>query len=502
MRSISAPEMKNIDLNAVNVIGIPEIVLMENAGRGAVDAIENVFGVPESVCVICGKGNNGGDGFVVARHLLLRNCTVQVFLMGKTSDLKGSSKINGDILQHLGVSITEIETTAKLSESINDSTSVVDALFGTGLKNDSSGLAADVISLINLSPRNYRVVSLEIPSGINPDTGAVMGSAVKADLTVTFCLPKNGMLISPGIDHCGKIFVKDIGVPISSSPTLDSSEGSPMLSDKLLVRRKLRLRAMNSNKGSSGKVLVIAGSAQMPGAASLTSKAAFRAGAGMVYLLTGDSVKPYMHSMLPECIVIDALGKDLAGYDSIVFGPGLGTDQAVLLKQVLSMGPSRPFLLDADGLNMLANDIGLLGTTEHKIVITPHPKEMSRLTKTSVDEIEHDRAKTAGEFAASHNITVLLKGLNSVIAFSNGSLQINAAGNPGMATAGSGDVLSGIIGAFLAQGISIEDAAVCGAFVHGFAGDLAAQKNSLSGLTATDIIELIPKSINAIMGVK
>ncbi|MCR4402101.1 MAG: NAD(P)H-hydrate dehydratase [Firmicutes bacterium] len=509
--------MREIDRKAIEEVGIPGTVLMENAGRAVADAVKRLLeGTPgRRVCIVAGKGNNGGDGFVAARHLVNSQVRVKTFLVGKADEVGGDAKVNLDVLRRMGVDVEEIGPDdvhrVRVAASVSDV--VVDAIFGTGFKGEPGGYVAQVIDAINESGRP--VVAVDVPSGLDASTGKVSASCVKARCTVTFGLPKIGLLLYPGASYAGELVVADIGIP----RTFLADERLKLnLSTADDVRRCLPVRDPDSHKGSFGKVLVVAGSQGMAGAATLTSLAALRSGAGLVTLAVPKSLQDIVHSRFTEVItralpetesgsvslqaqaLLDGI---LRGVEALAIGPGLSmhSETAQLVRNVV-MTTSVPAVIDADGLNAVAQDPGTLRTSKAPVVLTPHPGEMARLTGLSVHEIKRDRLAVAMKAAAQWGKVVVLKGARTVIADPSGEAYINPTGNSGMATAGSGDVLTGLIAGLLAQGMSALAAAVLGTYVHGLAGDIAAARRGEMGMIAGDILECVPEALARLAGFK
>jgi NAD(P)H-hydrate epimerase len=504
-------EMRRIDQRAIEQFGIPGIVLMENAAIKVVEVIQKVYSLKEQdrVVVLVGVGNNGGDGLAVARHLFLRGVGVDVFLLAREDAVSGDAGINLGIVKKLGVPLVFVRDESdisRLKESLKSATLVVDAIFGTGLSRPVEGIFAEVIELVNRVA--LPVVAVDIPSGINGADGRVMGTAVKAMDTVTFGYPKRGHLLYPGRKYTGKLHVVPIGLPLDSAQavgvqafTLDVDEAAGMLKE----------RPAEGHKGTFGRVAVVAGSTGMTGAACLAAMAALRSGAGLVTLGIPASLNDILENKLTEvmtrplqdhgtgCLQEEALDDVLdlvRDADVLAIGPGLGKSGAVVevLRNILGR-IDISIVLDADGLNHISRDISLLSKHAGPVVITPHPGEMARLTGLSVAQIVESPVEVAQRFSQETGVVVLLKGATTVVCHPDGRVYFNTTGNSGMATAGSGDVLTGIIAGFIAQGYEPFDAAVLGAFVHGYAGDLAADAHGQAGMVAGDILEAVPLAL-------
>lgn len=517
MKVVTSDEMREIDRKAIEEAGIPGIVLMENAGRAVADAVKRLLEgmAGRRVCVFAGKGNNGGDGFVAARHLVNSQVRVKVFLLGKRDEVRGDARTNLDVLGHMGVDAEEIgpEDVHRARVAVSVSDVVVDAIFGTGFQGEINGYLGQVIDAINESGRP--VVAVDVPSGLDASTGRVSTACVRAGYTVTFGLPKAGLLLYPGAAYAGELIVADIGIP-RAYLTDERLKLNLSIADE--IRRHLPVRDPDSHKGTFGRVLVVAGSQGMAGAAALASLAALRSGAGLVTLAVPKSLQGIMHSRLTEVItrglpetesgsvslqaqaLIDGI---LRGAEALAMGPGLSmhSETAQLVRNIV-MTSSVPAVIDADALNAIAQDPGTLKTSKAPIVLTPHPGEMSRLTGLSVQEIKRDRLAVAVKAASQWGKVVVLKGARTVIAAPSGEVFINPTGNPGMATAGSGDVLTGLIAGLLAQGVGAFEAAVLGTYVHGLAGDIAAARRGEMGMIAGDILESVPEALVRLAGLK
>ncbi len=499
--------MGNYDRRAEEEYGISSLILMENAGGWVAKKIlemEDVF----VVTVVAGPGNNGGDGIVVARHLQNHSLSVNLILLAAPEKLKGDAKKNFEIAQRSGLNIFVARTESEWDELlpfIERADVVVDAIFGTGLKREVKGIFARAIEDINLlAPR---IVSVDIPSGVSSEDGSVMGLAVEADLTVTFEALKFGHIFPPGEGFCGDIEVVKIGIP------LDAYEGEELpyrlTYPEGLFPAKLLRREPDSHKGDYGHVLVVAGSLGKTGAAALASMAALKAGAGLVTLAAPADVLSLI-PIPPEIMIyplpsssgrinrkaIDLIEDMLQGKTVLAAGPGLGTweETGDFLVELLRKA-SIPKILDADALNILAARGGEI--PGHSLtVLTPHPGEFSRLTGKPKEENLRRRLEQAREYAIKHGVFLVLKGYRTVIATPDGTAYINSTGNPGMATGGSGDVLTGIIAGFLAQANEeeFEEALVEAVGYHGLAGDLAASELTQPYLTAGDIIEYLSEA--------
>jgi NAD(P)H-hydrate epimerase len=505
MRVLNTRQMREADRRTIEDVGIASIVLMENAGRQVVAVLESTFDNLDEmqVAVLCGRGNNGGDGFVVARILRERGVAVLTYLLGLASDVAGDARTNLIVLRNLGADIVEIGDAGAWELHGTDvlgADLVVDALFGTGLDGPLTGLAETVVADLNAA--DVPVVSIDLPSGLSADTAEIPGPAVDASLTVTLAAPKLPLVLAPAESLAGGLVVADIGIPEAVLRDLDGPWVEMLTRDT--IRRLVEPRTPDSHKGDYGHVLVVAGSPGRTGAASLAARAALRSGAGLVTVGTPRSSAAvvaalgaeYMTLPLPEAVdgttAFEALD-ELLGFDAdvVVVGPGLGRSaSAAALVHALVERSGVPLVLDADALNAFAGEAERLeGRDGTSIVITPHPGEMARLTGLPVADIQAHRLDIARDFAVSHRVHVVLKGHRTIIAAPDGRTTINPTGNPGMATGGTGDVLSGMIGAWLAQLLDPDAATRIAVYLHGVAGDLAAADEGEVAVIAGDVAD-------------
>ena len=504
MRVLNAAQMREADRYTIDEIGIPSLVLMENAGRQVVSAMEAAFEsrLEGRVAVLCGRGNNGGDGFVVARTLLQRGVDAAVFLIGSIADVRGDARLNLDILGRLSATVVEIgdEQTWELHFSeISQCSLIVDAMFGTGLKTALSGMLETVVADVNAS--GIPIVSIDLPSGLSADTPHLIGDCIDASMTVTLAAPKLPLVLPPGEAHAGDVVIADIGIP---PDVIDALEGPNIeLLTPEQVKPLVEPRAVDSHKGDFGRVTIVAGSRGKTGAAYLAAMGALRSGAGLVTVATPAGCLPIVAGMAPEYMtegLPDAKNGTLTPgaiehvlalhHDVIACGPGLGRGAAVAeFVRTLMERSTVPLVLDADALTVLADDPGILvGTEERDVIVTPHPGEMARLVGATVEEVQANRIEMASNFATTRRLYVVLKGHRTIIATPEGHLFINPTGNPGMATGGTGDLLTGMIAAWLAQLLDAEAACRLAVFLHGVAGDLAEQSEGQVSMTATDVL--------------
>jgi len=489
----TAEVMRELDRETIEDIGIAGPILMEIAGRGCAEGVEELLtgGGPGSVAVMCGKGNNGGDGLVAARHLTHAGHGVDVYLLGEADRLKGDAALNYGILGKLGISVRQVgDEEALAAVSLAEYDVILDAIFGTGLSKPVRGFYAKAIEAINSA--GARVVAVDMPSGIDGDTGQVMGVATRADLTVTFGLPKPGQVLYPGAAHAGEVSVVDIGIPPGLTPT---GAGFVWLMADEDVQERIGPRAADDHKGRFGHLAVVAGSPDKPGAAGLCCRAAVRSGAGLVTLAAAGRVLERVVVGACEFMgVAVANSAELIDFCSamqaVALGPGLGTSQeaADFVREAVA-GIDLPMVIDADGLNNLAGHLELLSKTGAERVLTPHPGEMARLAECTTADVQRDRLGVARRLAGEANCVVVLKGAATVVAAADKSAWVIPTGNPGMASGGTGDVLTGMLGSFLARGLAAFSAARLAAYLHGEAGDFAARQKGQRALAASDIIE-------------
>jgi ADP-dependent NAD(P)H-hydrate dehydratase / NAD(P)H-hydrate epimerase len=503
MRVLNTQQMREADRQTIDEIGIPEVVLMENAGRQAVAAMEAAFEdlSASKVAVLCGRGNNGGDGFVVARTLAQRGIEAMVFLLGSVSDVRGTARTNLEILGRVGLTVVEI-TNAQEWElhftEISECDLIVDAIVGTGFHGQLTGLLETVAADIN--GLGAPVVAIDLPTGLSADSHELEGEAIEASMTVTLAAPKLPLILPPADAYGGDLVIADIGIPAA---VIDELEG-PWL--ELLTRERMRelvpARAAESHKGDFGRVLVIAGSFGKTGAAHLAALGALKSGAGLVTIATPRSCVATIAAMMPEYMT-EPLEETAAGTidfsavdrvldmkaDVIAIGPGLAQDPSTAaFVQAIVERAGVPLVLDADALNAFSGDPErLAGRDGVDVIVTPHPGEMARLLNVSIEQVQSDRLEHARDFAVSHRVHVVLKGHRTVIAGPEGRSFVNLTGNPGMATGGTGDLLTGMIAAWFAQILDAEAACKLAVYLHGTAGDLAEADEGEGALLPTDI---------------
>lgn len=514
MKILTSQEMKRIDRIAIEELGIPGPVLMENAGLRVVRALrarfEDIAG--ERVCVVAGKGNNGGDGFVVARHLANSGGKPEVLLLAAKDEVKGDAAVNLRVISKMGIPVTEVRTAAEWKEARIDvfhASIVVDAVFGTGLDKPLEGLYAAAVEDINKS-RGFKV-AVDIPSGLSADTFETIGPSVKADLTVALAAPKIAHIFPPAAERVGELVIAPIGIPpaLFDDPALKLE-----MVEEGALRRFFGKRKRDTHKGTYGHVLIVAGSVGKSGAAALAGRAALRTGAGLVTVATAAGVLPSVARGMAELmtepleetpkgtIAAASLPRAVAllkGRDAVLVGPGLTTD-ASTAEFVLGLLPKvkSPCVVDADGLNIVAAEAGVLRRMAGPVVLTPHPGEFARLAGRSIADVLRHRLELVPEFAAAHKVLLVLKGYRTLVAGPDGRVFVNPTGNPGMATGGTGDVLGGMIVAQLAQEKDALGAVLSAVYAHGLAGDVAADRLGEKALVAGDIVRFLPAALKAL----
>ncbi len=511
MRLVTTAHMQELDRRTIEEEGVPGLTLMERAGSGVVRAMARRFGPlkGKTVTILCGKGNNGGDGFVVGRLLTRTGARARVALMARAADLRGDAKTNhGRFLKAAGkTALLVLPDGETLERLLDESDLVVDALLGTGLSSPVKDPYRGAIQGINRSGRP--VVAADLPSGLHGDTGDVLGDAVRAALTVTFGLPKIGLYVGRGIDLAGAIEIVDIGIPDRFVQSLPGRLSLMSLRD---AGRSLPERLPSSHKGTFGHAGIIAGSVGKTGAAALAAKAALRTGAGLVTVATPAGVNQVLESKLLEAMTVpmpetaehtlahaglDELLAFVNARSAAAIGPGLSTQgETVRLVRELIPRLAKPSVVDADALNALAAQVAVLNQAKAPLILTPHPGEMARLVEGATSgTVNQDRIGHAARFAGDHHVVVVLKGARTVVAHPDGRVAVCPTGNPGMATAGCGDVLTGMVVGVLAQGIAAWEAACAATYFHGLAGDLAAAAMGPAGMIAGDLLDQIPHAL-------
>ena len=513
---VTAQEMREMDRLTIEKYGVPSLTLMERAGEGIAQAILERFGraAKKGVLVVAGKGNNGGDGFVVARLLKKKRIPCEVALLARKGEVSPDAAHNLRAYLKLKGKIVEIGAGGLdlLSQQMNGKGLLVDAILGTGMKNEVRGLYAGAISLMNAS--GVPIVAVDIPSGLDTDKGASLGVSIQAEMTVCLGYPKLGEVIYPGLNYVGDLVVSEIGI---DSRAVKEVAPKTEIMQQEEIKWLVPIREPDTHKGTYGHLLVVAGSRGKTGAAILACRAAMRSGAGLVTLATPRSLNNIFASSLVEVMTeplsenaaeeMEPLGDEewrrlLERKNAVLFGPGIGLNDGTrntlrwLLRNV-----ELPWVIDADGLNNLSLEMDRLRNAKMPPVLTPHPGEMGRLIGKDAAAVNRDRIGIARAFAVEHRCHVVLKGARTVIATAAGAVFINPTGNPGMASGGMGDVLAGMLAALLGQSLCPEDAMKLGVYLHGFIGDRAAEKKGKIGLIASDIIEGLPEGMKALSAV-
>lgn len=513
MKACFALEMKEIDKAAEEIGSVPSIVLMENAAIACLNELKKDFADLKNmrIAVFCGKGNNGGDGFALTRHLYNMGANVEVFLVCG-NEFKGDAKINFDIIKKMNIDIDVISDTDSLKYIVRSYNIIIDAIYGTGIHGTVSGISYDVINEINENSKY--TFSIDVPSGIDSDSGAICGICVKADKTVTFAAYKIGMLMFPAADFVGKVTVADISIP--DYIINERGIGVNVIDDEF-VRDNFPKRENHSQKGDYGKVLVIAGSTGMTGAAYLSSQSAVLSGSGLVTLAIPSLLNNAMEAKTTEVMTVPM--PDINGHisqraieqildrvdraDAVLIGPGMGiSDDAMMILESILDYSKVPVIIDADGINAASKNMDILSDCTCPVIFTPHVVEMSRLTGLEKDYIEDNRLVVSKEFAEEYGVCVILKGHHTVVTASDGEQYINITGNSGLATGGSGDVLAGITASFAARGIKESVAAAMAVYIHGMAGDIAKDKYGIESVTASGVMECIPCALRQIFQVE
>lgn len=513
MYIVTAAQMQEMDRLTIQDFGIPGRVLMECAGRGATRVfLDRIYSGTGAVGIIAGRGNNGGDGFVIARYLHQMDIPSKVFLLAKAEHVQGDAAENLKLLAASNVPVIQIPTETEFRHHLNEmqhQTYWIDAVLGTGLNADVKGFYRDIIEFINNS--NRPVLAVDIPSGLNADTGQPCGICVQATATATFAFAKTGHVTYPGARYCGHIDVIDIGIPPKMIETARVYQKLIIGPD---ISKLLGNRPLDTHKGKTGHLLVMAGSTGKTGAAAMTATAALRAGAGLVTLGCPESLNPILETLLVEAMTLplpdqgtgllleeafNSLMAAAEGKQAMALGPGLGTASHTrnLVSRIIRE-MDLPMVIDADGLNNLAGHMGWLKGRRSATILTPHPGEMARLMDLTTQQIQQDRITAARNLAEATQTFVVLKGARTVIAEPDGQVWINPSGNPGMAAGGMGDVLTGLIAGLLVQGHSAAMACRAGVYLHGLAADMLAEATPF-GYLASEIMQTIPLAIQKVL---
>jgi hydroxyethylthiazole kinase-like uncharacterized protein yjeF len=496
MKIATTQIMRSIDHYCINVLGVPGILLMENA------ALKVIKNIPENIknfVIICSSGNNGGDGFAVARHLLNRGNHVEIFSLGSEENMSADTLVNLNVIRNMGAKIIKINNNEDLDilrESIIHSETTIDAIFGTGLSRKVEGIYSLAITIINENSKY--ILSIDVPSGFECNSGKTMGNCIKSNKTVTFELYKKGFLAYNSDLFTGQIVIEGIGVPRS---VVDKFHENESIMDIDFIKKLIVKRNKYSHKGDYGRTLILAGSLGFTGAAYISTQAAVRSGAGLVTLCCDSSIQNILSGKLVEAMTVSTNDEErlqslITRSNCIAIGPGLGNNQSTikLLGKVLENSKC-PVVIDADGLNVLEGNLEMLKNKKGQLVLTPHMGEMARISGFSIDEINENKIDIAKTFAKKYGVVLLLKGFNTIITDGK-TVQVNPTGSSAMASGGMGDCLTGIIASFISQGYDIFTAACIGAYIHGYCGDKLS--NKMFCVNANHILEVLPSIIKEI----
>ncbi|MDB4583947.1 NAD(P)H-hydrate dehydratase [Draconibacterium sp.] len=503
MKISNVKGMRHLDHRATAEYNIPQEILMENAGQAAYYAILNEFGIKnKNFVVFCGVGNNGGDGLVVARKIYSNGGKVTVFILGDYLKYRGAAKQNFGIVEKIKIKTINLQEISVVRDAVFSADAIIDAIFGTGLDREIEGIYKDTIVVINESQKT--VFSLDIPSGVHGDTGQIMGVAVKANYTITFGLPKTGNLLYPGFELCGKLYVTHISFP----PALQNADELKIAVNEPTI---IPARKKENHKGDNGKTLFISGSSNNMRTPYFAASSFLKAGGGLSYLATPEKISSFISNKGNEIVFIPQKSTDSGSIsyqnkqqllefaekvDMVVIGPGLSLNKETqLLVRELCIEIQKPMLIDGDGITAVANNLDCIVKRDYPTVLILHTSEMAALTKQKTDDILKNKIDILQDTCQKLNAIIVLKGAHSLIGYPDKRVFMNLSGNSGMATAGSGDVSTGVIAAMSGLGFTIDDAVRMGVFIHGFAGDLAAKEKGEDGLIASDIMERLPATM-------
>jgi len=494
MKIVDAAQMRNIDRRATERFAIPSIVLMENAATAVVDAIFTHYPDCDRVAIFCGVGANGGDGFAVARHLENRGVVPVILIAGERAKYSGDALTNLTICERLGIPMYDV--TSPIDEALvhaADADVIVDAIFGTGLNRAPEGIHAELIRAI--AELRRPVIAVDLPSGANASSPVPFDPCVNAEVTVTFAAPKLCHVFEPAASYCGEVIVADISIPEAA---IEDENVTLALITPRDVQPLIAPRLSSTHKGTYGHLGVIAGSPGRSGAAVMCARGAIHTGVGLVTVMTDGETAKLVHAGAIEAMTVS--GDDISTFiekkSAVLIGPGLADDDASYARvRDLVAAIELPMIIDASALNAFASRASELNPHKRPRVITPHPGELARLLGTTTSEINDDRIGAARDAARITNCVAVLKGYQTLIADPEGQVRVNPTGNPGMASGGMGDVLAGIIGAFLARDVDPFEAACCGVYLHGLAGDILKEEMGDTGLAATDLAERVPLAI-------
>ena len=514
MRLVKASEIQEMDRLTIQELGIPGVVLMENAARGATRIFLDHFAPPQNshVGFLCGGGNNGGDGYVMARYLSQAGLKVTVIVLSDLDKISGDALVNLVVNRQLHLEILEVpgpDAWKKHRHVIQDCDFIIDGILGTGLNTPVKGFYGQVIEEVNSLDKP--VMAIDIPSGLNADTGQIMGVAIKADLTVTFGFPKLGQLVFPGVDLVGRLANIDIGIPNSVATQVPATCFMTEPDDFSYL---FNTEKQDIHKGNRGHLLILAGSTGKTGAATLTGLGALRAGAGLVTLGVPKSLNPILENKLTEAMTVPLpetqdgsislkaesdINRLLEGKTALAIGPGLSTHtETVSVVKNIVAGCGLPMVIDADGINALSGHLNVLANCRDRTILTPHPGEMGRLTGLKSSEIQQDRINTSIHFVKEYGCYLVLKGARTLITGPNSEIHVNPTGNPALSSGGTGDVLTGLIGGFLARGWPIVKAAITGVYLQGIAADLLAEDAGQAGIFAGELLDVLPELMGAL----
>lgn len=506
MNIVTSEQMRNIDRRAIEQYGIPSIVLMENAAIAVVEAIERHFPEIDRVAIFCGTGQNGGDGFAVARLLENRFIVPEVFVVGDRAAIGGDARTNLIACERMGIRVRPVAAPYAVDQALAEASQadiVVDAIFGTGLNRPATGVQAEVIR--GIASLRLPIVAVDIPSGLSGSSANVDEPVVQADLTITFAAPKIAHIFQPASDYCGEVIVADISIPRAA---LEAENVMLAVMSREEVGALFPPRLPDTHKGTYGHVGLVAGSEGRSGAAILAARGALRAGAGLATVVTDRDTSKIVDTASAESMTfpldrpadsLPEIAAFLRKMDAVLVGPGLADDEEsyAFIRELVKL-IELPLVIDATGVNAFAGRIDELNREGHPRIITPHPGELSRLLGRETSEWMRDRIAVAADAAARSRCVVVLKGHKSLVAEPGGRIAVNPTGNPGMATGGMGDVLSGVITAFLGQGFDVFEASRAAVYLHGLAGDLLEEAQGDIGMTAIEVGDLIPMALRKV----
>ncbi len=495
MKILDSLRMRNIDRRTTERFGVPSIVLMENAAIAVVDAIFEHYAESDRVAIVCGTGQNGGDGFAVARHLENRGIVPVILIAGDRSAIKGDARTNLEICERLGIPIHDLQDAGDLAHAA-DADLIVDAIFGTGLNRAPEGLHADVIR--GIAELRIPVLAIDLPSGANASSHEPFDPCVQAEVTVTFAAPKMCHVFEPAAIYCGEVIVADISIPDAA---IEEEGVTLALITPNDIQAHIAPRLAATHKGTYGHVGAIAGSPGRSGAAVMSARGAIRMGAGLITVMTDPDTARLVHAGSVESMTHSSanLHAFLDNKTAVLVGPGLQDDeQAYANTRAIVAGIDLPTIIDASGLNAFAGRASELNPRGLPRVITPHPGELARILGSDTKSITGDRIEAAREAARACNCVVVLKGHQTLVAETDGHVWVNPTGNPGMATGGMGDVLSGMVAALLARGADPLDAACTAVYLHGLAGDILKEETGDTGLAAMELADRIPAAIQRV----